>query len=130
MTDPRPQDDLSIDHAAVLWRRIYPDRSYVHKEADGSYRSSSLAFDDSPDGDPMSMFLAAEAPNVEAVLAGHETFGLASLTAEILRANGQIIVRDRSEIPGHVVVIGEKPHPVRRALVKAANLIRLPEFRT
>jgi hypothetical protein len=128
MIDPEPQDDLSIAPTAVLWRRIYPDHRYIHQEPDGKYRASSLAFDDGPYGDPMSMFLAAEALDERVVLAGHDTFGLASLTAQVIRENHQIIVRDPADIPGHVLVIGEKTHRVRQRFAKAADLIRLPQL--
>ena len=128
MTAPELRDDSPILPSAVLWRRVYPDHRYIHQEPDGSYRASSLAFDDGPDGDPMSMYLAAEALDQEVVLAGHVTFGLASITAEVLPENRQIIVRDPTDIPGHVLVIGDKPHRVRQELAKAADLVRAPQL--
>lgn len=128
MIDPELRDDSTIPPSAVLWRRVYPDHRYIHQEPDGSYRASSLAFDDGPDGDPMSMHLAAEALDQEVVLAGHDTFGLASLTAQVLRDNRLIIVRDPTDIPGHVLVIGDKPHRVRQKLAKAADLVRVPQL--
>lgn len=128
MIDSEPQDDLTILSTAVLWRRIYPAHRYIHQQPGGNYRASSLAFDDGPDGDPMLMYLASEALDEKVVLAGHDMFGLASLTAQVLRENHQIIVRDPADIAGHVLVVGEKPHRVRQKFAKAADLIRFPQL--
>lgn len=122
-------DDLTILPTAELWRRIFPDNDFIHTEPNGDIRASSLAFTDNG-SDPMSMFLAAEAKDLTTVLEGHPGFGVASLTAEVLRSNRQIIVRDPHAIPGHVLVIGPKSSSTRKRLAKAATILWPPTIPT
>jgi hypothetical protein len=50
-------DDPSIGPDTVLWRRIPPEWIVPHADGKG-LRISSAAFDDSKDGDPMSVYIA------------------------------------------------------------------------
>ena len=123
MSDQGLIDDPTIPHDAVLWRRIYPENGYIAPRENGELRATSLAFDDSSDGSPMSMYLADEAGDPSVALRGHENFGLASLKAQDLRNEGQAIARDDADIPGHVLVDGPKPASVRKRWARQAILV-------
>lgn len=77
---------VPIANGAVLLRRIPP----AFMQADGGTRPSSNAFDDSPDGSPMSVYVGSILLTIGRsyvdVLAGHDGYGLVSFTAEMIRA--------------------------------------------
>ena len=114
-------DDKSVPDDAVLWRRINPEWR-VHDEAQGRWRVSSQAFQDHPNGSAMSVYLASETPGgAQEILAGHEGYGLAEVTAQLVRDLDQAIVRDPlPEAPSHALVFGLKSDAVRRTLARAA----------
>lgn len=108
-------DDPSILDDEVLFRRI-PPLHHFFDENEQRYRPSSAAFEDDDDGDPMSVYLSTvilrENRQPESVLAGHEGYSLASITAGLARACDQTVHRDPlPEELSHAVVCGEKRKP-------------------
>jgi hypothetical protein len=126
MAAPGPDDDPTISDDAELWRRVPPD-FYIHDERLGHRRPSSGAFDNHRDGSPMSAVLAAESRGVEAVLAGHEGYGLVAITAGLARACGQGVVRaPLPDEPAHAHVVGPKTNSVKKRLAREARSIVEP----
>src|SRR5690349_3883925 len=101
------KDDPSVSDATHLWRRI-PHWHWVQL-AEGGWRPSSAGFDDDPDGDPMSVFVAEES-TPEHVLAGHERFAIAAVGTGFVRHDcGQRVVRKLDNgYPSHCLVVGPK----------------------
>lgn len=68
--------------------------------------------------------LAGEAGTTDAVMAGHEGFGLVAVTAEVVQACGLEVVR-RAEpgFPYHAVLVGPKTDSVARKLARAATWV-------
>ncbi len=121
-----PPDDPTIPDDAVLWRRV-PPNFYVPDERLGRSRPSSMAFENSRDGSPMSVVLASEARSVEAVLQGHEGYGLVAITAGLARACGQVVTRDPlPEEPAHALVAGAKTSAVKKRFAREARTIVEP----
>jgi len=118
VTTPEHLDDATIPDEADLWRRI-PPWHFVLDQNSGQIRPSSAAFDNDPNGSPMSVVLGAESSGPEAVLAGHSGFALASFTAGLARECHQGIARDPlPEEPAHALVFGPKTKAVRRRLAR------------
>ena len=123
-------DDTSIPDTSELWRRI-PPRHFYADDNESGMRPSSAAFEDDPDGGPLSVFLAAEALAPQHVLEGHEGYALAALTAGFARANCQIIARDpRPGPPGHALVVGRKTHGTRKKFARQARWVVSPSAGT
>lgn len=121
---PNYQDDPTIDALALLWRRINP--KHFVREKDGTVRPSSAAFQDHPNGTPMSVVIAAECTH-ERALTGYPGFGLAAITAGLARQHGQGIMRTPTEYePAHADVFGPKLQNVKRALAKGSSWIVPP----
>jgi hypothetical protein len=119
-------DDPTIEDDAPLWRRV-PPHHFVLDEQSGSVRPSSAAFEDHPDGSPMSVLLGAESAGPDSVLAGHPDFALASITAGLARECGQLVVRDPLPMePAHALVIGRKTKGVRKRMAVAASWVVAP----
>lgn len=120
MSDTGYTDDPTILDDAELWRRI-PPWHVVSDENIGDIRPSSAAFEDDPNGEPMSAYLADECKDPHIALADHESFGLVAITAGLARECKQIIVRQPAVgPPGHVVLIGKKTDSVRKKFARAA----------
>ena len=77
-------EDKSIGDEEVLWRRI-PPWHLIFDENLGRTRPSKAAFDDHPNGSPMSILLAAavleSGRSAEQVLDAHNGFAMAAITA-------------------------------------------------
>lgn len=122
MNDSRFVDDAAIPNEADLWRRI-PPRHYVQDRNAGGLRVSSAAFENDPDGQPMSVFLASviEATHrgpADALL-GHLGFGPASFTAGLARSCDQgVAAAPQPDEHAHAVVFGGQPRSVRNKLRK------------
>lgn len=127
MADGEFSDDPTIADEAVLWRRVHYE-NYVDDQNLGRRRPTSHAFGDSRDGSPMSVFLAAAFEDSQVALAGHDRWGLVSITAGLARECGQRIVPDRApNAPSsHVYVVGPKPNRVRQRLAKGDIDVVLP----
>ena len=118
-------DDPSILPGDTLWRRI-PGWHFVWDANRNSVRASSAAFDNDPDGSPMSVqlaeVLAQHGLNEGDVLHGHRGFAIARFPAEAARHCGQGIARDpQPGEPAHAVVFGEKSERTRKKLGKASQ---------
>ena len=130
MNDSRFVDDAAIPNEADLWRRI-PPWHFVSDETTGGRRVSSAAFDNDPDGQPMSVFLASVMEETcrgpaDTVL-GHVGFGLASFTAGLARSCGQGVASDpEPDEPAHAVVFGRKTDSVRNKLRRGSRLLIVP----
>ncbi len=123
-------DDPTIPDSSVLWRRI-PPRHFVRDENTGRMRPSSAAFEDHPNGSPMSVILGdvllASGRFAEDALAGHADFALAAFAAGLARQFGQGVMREPlDDEPAHAIVFGEKPKRVGRMLAKAAEWVIPP----
>lgn len=127
-------DDPTITDNAPLWRRI-PPRHFVFDANLGRYRPSSAAFEDHPDGSPMSVVLGndvlAAGRSPESVITGCEGFAVASFQAGLARLKGQGVMRKplRDE-PAHAEVFGNKTDSVKKAFTKNSIWIIAPPERT
>ena len=120
----RYEDDATIPNHAQLWRRI-PPKHLVPDKNRGGIRISKAAFDDHPNGTPMSVVLgddvlaSGRAPS--SIIAGHDGFCLASVTAALARSLNQGIARrPLAEEPAHAEVFGKKTQAVRKAFAREA----------
>jgi|SRR3954471_16831323 len=119
-------DDATVLDDEILWRRVppwhvVPDQNRVGRTV------SSAAFDDDTDGNPMSVVLAGGADGPEAVLVGHEGFGLAGFRVSLARELGLGVRRDPTESePAHAVVVGRKSHGVRKRLRAGSRWVLRP----
>lgn len=125
MAIARYVDDNTIPNQAKLLRRI-PPCFFIRDENLGRMRPSSAAFDDHPDGSPMSVVLAdgvREAGRTpDSVLVGYTDYALAMITAGTARECHQNIVRDPTpEEPAHAVVFGRKTKAVKRKFALEAR---------
>jgi hypothetical protein len=119
-------DDPTIPDDAELWRRI-PPWHFVHDENWEQIRPSSAAFEDDPDGSPMSVILGAEAGDPQRAIAGHQGFALASITAALARGLGLGVARDpHPDEPAHAVVFGKKNKRVSRTLARGCRWVVPP----
>ena len=132
MTQPEPAyvDDPTIADTSALWRRI-PPWHFVFDENLGCVRPSSAAFEDHPDGTPMSVVLGDEVLQTgrpaETVLMGHADFALASFSAGLARQLEQGIARKPlPEEPAHAEVFGKKTKRVRRSFAKHCEWVIPP----
>ena len=126
------RDDENIANDVRLFRRL-PLEWVIRDENLNCHRPSSQAFNNSQDGSPMSVFredvLNSEGRTPSSVLAGtYSNYGLASLTAEVVRREGQGIAPDPlPDETSHALVFGSKPPKLRKRLAKAAELVIMPQ---
>lgn len=91
---------------------------------------NSSAFDRRPDEAGLSVSIAA-LTTTEAVMVGHERFGLAVLSAEAPIDLGLAVVADEPPNPsGHAEIRGQLTQSMRRKLAKAAKVLKQPEKRS
>jgi hypothetical protein len=126
-------DDPTIPDDAPLWRRI-PPLHVVFDHNLGRSRPSSAAFEDHPNGSPMSVVLGREVldagRSAQSVLLGHEGFALASVLAGFVRTKGLGIVRSPlAEEPAHAEVFGSKTDSIKKALAKNSSWVVPPPQR-
>ncbi len=122
-------DDPTILSSCELWRRLNPDFCVPDESSKSGWRISSGAFDDSPDGSPMSIRVADKMAELglghDTVLTGEqlqEGWGLAAVTAGAVRNHGQIVYySDEPGEPAHGSVEGKKPPKVRKRLSAASR---------
>lgn len=112
-------DDAAVTDETLLFRRIPPKHVYFD-ENENRFRPSSAAFEDDGDGDPMSAHLSsvlvAEAREPVTLLAGHEGYSLASITAALARSKSQTVHPDPLPAESaHAVVCGEKERGKKNA---------------
>jgi hypothetical protein len=123
-------DDPSIPPEERLLRRV-PHWHFVNDRNLARQRPSSAAFEDHPNGSPMSVHLESVLVGlglrIDSVLAGHPHFALASISAAVARANGQgICRRPEPRDPAHAEVFGPKSGSVRRRFAKLAEWVIPP----
>lgn len=125
------KDDPTIADTANLWRRI-PADWVVEDQNLGRLRPSSKAFQDHPNGTPMSVLLGDDVTNdgrtAMDALKGLSGFGLVSFSAGFVRQQcGQGVARDPTpDEPAHAVVFGTKTGGVRNRLAKVADWVIKP----
>ena len=118
-------DDKSIPDENPLWRRIHPEHWVPGGQ--GNFRLSSAAFQDHPNGSPMSVFIVGAESSVEAALRGYRGFGLAEFSAGLARRLDQGIHRaPLPDQPDHGEVFGKKTHSVKKAFASNAALVQPP----
>jgi hypothetical protein len=130
MSSPEYIDDDTILNEAELYRRV-PPQWLVRDENLGTVRPSSQAFQDSPNGSPMSVTLAdvlsAAGREPSSVLSGHQGFGLVAITAGLARECQQGIMRDPTEEePAHALVFGKKTGGVKSKFAKQSRWVVEP----
>lgn len=132
-TPGEPTDDPSILQDDPLWRRVHPNQVVFDSNL-GDYRPSSSAFDDHPNGTPMSIVLGKDASakgrDGATLLTKFEGYSLVEITAGQARASSQIVYRaPTSDEPDHGEVKGEKPKSVRKHFSRLARwvVLRVPE---
>ena len=118
------EDDATILEGAVLLRRIPPWHFFFDKNL-RRVRPSGAAFEDDPDGTPMSVSLKEvmerDGRTVSDSLARHPGFALVGFTARLARKCEQGIARDPlPDDTAHAVVFGPKPKSVRRKFAREA----------
>ena len=120
-------DDPTIPDSGELWRRIFPGWWIPDQDEPGHFRLSTQAFEDSKDGTPMSVTLAAESPGQGFILANFEGYGLASFTAGHARKCDQILQRAPTpEDPAHGYVVGRKTRSVKKCLLSGTTILAEP----
>lgn len=113
-------DDPDIPDTEVLFRRLVSD--WIVPSDQGRMRISSAAFL----GDELSVVLASllqkQGRTVDSVLEGYPGRSLCSVTAGLVRANGQGVIADTRppHDPAHGLVIGKKTKSIRSRLARAA----------
>jgi hypothetical protein len=117
-------DDPAVSDTSELLRRI-PSWHFFYDQNLGRVRPSSAAFEDDPDGDPMSVYqrqiIESEGGSAARVMAGHEGYALASLTAGQLRSKDQTVHPDPLPAESsHTKICGRKSKPVCRRLAAEA----------
>lgn len=126
MSDENYENDATIEDDEVLLRRIYPGSgSWIYDQNLGRTRPTSQAFNDHPNGSPMSVHLSSVLAHhgleSKIVLEGHEGFALVSITAGLVRQCNQVIVRKPlAGDPAHAEVIGNKTPGVRKKMARNA----------
>ena len=118
-------DDPAVADGVALLRRVPPKHFYLDDNL-GRVRPSSAAFEDDGDGDPMSVYrrdvIDSEGGEVRRVLAGHEGYALASLTASQVRSKSQAVHPDPLPTESsHANVCGPKPKSTCRWFAKHAE---------
>jgi hypothetical protein len=110
---PPRADDPTIEDHEPLWRRILPLPGWIHRNPDGSFRPSSMAFLDNIDGE-LSVHLA-NLTSQEAVLRDRATESIAELLASVPRSLGYAIVRDPTpEDASHALICPPANTPENR----------------
>lgn len=113
------RNDPFLSDDEILYRRVRNDQ-WVWAEG----RPQSGAFDDSPDGSPMSVAIHSRLRAVglepKDLLAGHPQFGLVSLTVGFVRSLGFAVTADPPVAgePAHAWVAGKKTTSRKRRMAK------------
>ena len=126
-------DDPTILDEDGLWRRI-PPRHLIFDENLRCVRPTSAAFEDHPNGTPMSVLLEKtilrEGRGPEDAVQRHEGFSLGAITAGLARECRQRVARDPlPDEPAHALVCGKKTKGVRRTFAKQVEWVIPPPDR-
>ena len=116
-----PSDDPTIQDSWDLWRRIFPGWWIPDQNQQGRFRLSTQAFEDSRDGTPMSVSIAAESRGQASMLA--------SFTAAHARNCEQILQRAPTEDdPAHAHVTGPKTRSTKKRLLAGTTIVVEPSL--
>jgi hypothetical protein len=118
-------DTKHIGDADLLLRRV-PSWHIIWDENENRWRPTSAAFEDHPDGSPLSVrvrpLLERMGLALESVLAGLPDFGLVEFPAGTARAKDQIVALEEVEgEPAHAVVAGKKTRSVMKHLARSSK---------
>jgi hypothetical protein len=117
-------DDLTINGDMLLFRRIPPKGDRVQWDEGGLPTPASQNFKDRDD--ELSVFIAAET-TADAVLAGHDGFGLVQFTAGKVRevlGSAIFLCRDVSDpAPGHVIICGKITNGMAKRFKEIASWV-------
>jgi len=117
------EDDPTVPDDEILYRRVRREQWHW---AEG--RPQSGAFDDSPDGSPMSVALhslmIAANMKPEDLLDGHPEFGLVKFTAELARSLSLAVTANPpiAGEPAHGWVAGKKTTARKRQLARGCQI--------
>lgn len=127
-------DDSNIEADDQLFRRIpYQPAMIIRDDRLGVWRPTSAAFQDHPDGSPMSVDIASEmeAHNLtpQDCLHGHEsTHALAAISVGIVRSIGLGVLKvPLDSNAAHGQVTGRKSRKNRKELARASDWIVFSE---
>lgn len=129
---PQRPNDQSIPDHELLWRRILP--RWLHKQPDGTFRPSSMAFlDDTPGNNGEVSVDLASLTTIESSLAAYPGQGLAELEASVPRSLQHTVASDPLENnPAHALICPPPDIPNNqrkrdaRQMAEKARLIVLP----
>lgn len=119
-------DDANIDDGDLLLRRIPSWHIVWDKKDGGRWRPSSAAFENHPDGSPMSIrvrsLLEALGLALASVLTAYPDYGLVEFEAGEARSKKQVVARQEvPDEPGHGVVAGKKTGSTKKHLVRKSE---------
>ena len=125
-----PEDDPSIGDAAPLWRRIHPNW-VLYDENLGRQRPTSQAFQNQVGSESFSVFLGdmitGRGDGPDAILAGHDGYHVAAVTAGLARHYRQRVSHDpTAEEDAHGQVSGLKPSSIKSRFARQAVWIVAP----
>lgn len=123
---PEYVDDKSISDEEDLWRRL-SEHWVKYDDTLETNRVTSQAFQDSRDGTPTSASIASQHNGPEALLQGHDGYGIGCLVAGTARSCKQGITKHpEPDDPAHVYIFGKKTKMNRRCLANGCNLLIVP----
>ncbi len=97
-----------------VWRRI-PKWHFPTKP--NQERPNSSAFDDDPDGHPMSVIIVRPDRDPQDIISGYPEFGLVKLAIKDLQELGLTIECDpQNDEADHALVKGDKTKKIKRAM--------------
>lgn len=123
-------DDPDIPDDERLLRRI-PPRHFVFDKKRGRWRPSSAAFEDDPDGGPMSVYLEGRLIDAHLALVGHASYALSAITAGLARELNQVVEPAPLADPhpaahAHAHVVGTKTKSISRRFALCAGWVVPP----
>ena len=126
MSGTQYADDKTISDDAELWRH------FVYDESRGCLRPSYAAFEDHPNGSPMSVVLGEDVlrdgRSAQSIVHSFPGFAVATFTAGLARSCQQGIAREPlDEEPAHAVIFGRKTDSVKRRLAKSSHWVLAPD---
>ena len=132
--DCEQKDDDTIPNDCLLLRRVpyKPDFYIIWDDNKKSWRPSSAAFRDHPNGSDMSIVLGcilelSGRPYTD-VLVGHDSFSLAAITTKVARDNGQKVIKDPlPQEPAHGLVAGDKKKASKNMAREAQWIVPAPD---
>ena len=120
-------DDPTITSGERLLRRVPPLHIVPDPKFATGYRVSSAAFDDTEMSVDLAAVRVASGEPLTSCLAGHDGYGLVSITAGLARTHRQEVRRDPiPENLAHGLVVGAKTRAVKKAFYEACVWVHDP----